>query len=264
MSMIRQRLSILTLAGLATLTLISQAEAAPLEVERNTVLKHFQADSDKFIGQRFVFNCPAANVRTVDAALVGSDVYPSDSPLCVAATHAGAIDDAGGVIVVQLNPGQDAYVGSDRHGIESASFPGTARSIVFIDPTRAGQLDAVSEAYAPVLTWDTKFTATGLANRNLVGQRFLFKCPAASGALTARRVYGTDRYAFNSFVCQAAVHAGQITHAGGFVRLQLDEGVQKLQGSIRHGIESKDGPGGSRTISFVTGPTAQQVTHAGP
>ena len=111
-------------------------------------------------------------------------------------------------------------------------------------------LDEVAAAYAPRLKWDTKFTATGLANRNLVGQSFLFKCPQAAGNLMPRRVYGTDQYAFNSYVCQAAVHAGRITHAGGYVQVKLEAAQGKLQGSTRHGIESKNGPAGSRVISF--------------
>lgn len=35
-----------------------------------------------------------------------------------------------------------------------------------------------------------------------------------------QRVYGTDRYALNSYVCLATVHAGRLTAEGGFVTVQ--------------------------------------------
>ncbi len=244
------RLVVLSLVGVVLSLGVAAAQAEVPELERNTALKKFQVDNDKFIGQRFVLRCPETNVRDVDEPLHGVDVYPSDSPLCVAASHAGQIDAAGGIIVVQLNPGAENYLGAERHGVSSTPFPQTPRSIVFVDPESATELDDVAAAYAPRIKWDTKFTATGLANRNLVGQSFLFKCPQAAGNLMPRRVYGTDQYAFNSYVCQAAVHAGRITHAGGYVQVKLETAQGKLQGSIRHGIESKNGPAGSRVISF--------------
>lgn len=246
-------------AGLLALCVVGWTNAAtpapsappsPLEVEWNTVLGKLQVDSDKFVGQRFMLRCPARTVRDADEPVFGTDRYTSDSPLCVAGVHAGAVDRAGGVVVVQLNPGVDAYAGSSRHGVQSQGFPATQRSISFVDAAVASLPDGVQRDYAPRLKWDTKFTTTGLANRDLVGQRFAFMCPAASGNLAGRRVYGTDTYAFNSYVCQAAVHAGRITHDGGFVLVQMHEGTSRLRGSIRHGIESKGGSGGSRTLTF--------------
>ena len=136
---------------------------APAQLEWNTVLKHFQVDSDKFVGQRFLFSCPERTVRDSDDAIHGTGIYPSDSPICVAAVHAGAITRAGGEVLVQLNPGAETYHGSEQNELRSADFPQTQRSIVFIDALAAG-LDPIQEDYAPRLEWDTKFTSTGLAN----------------------------------------------------------------------------------------------------
>ena len=105
--------------------------------------------------------------------------------------------------------------------------------------------------------WDTKFTATGFANRDLVGQRFTFNCPTAPSNFRPRLIYGTDSYAFHSRVCQAAVHAGKITKDGGMVTVQLDPGVANLVGSIRNGIETKDGQSSDRSISFVDSSVTQ-------
>lgn len=228
----------------------AEVNPVPAELEWNTVLKHFQVDSDKFVGQQFLFRCPERTVRDSDNPLHGTDVYPSDSPICVAAVHAGAITPAGGVVRVQLNPGIESYTGSERNEVRSADFPQTQRSIQFVRDEFTNVLSPVQRDYAPRLKWDTKFTSTGLANMKLVGQQFLFHCPAAPASLAGRRVYGTDRYAFNSYVCLAAVHAGRLTSEGGFVTVQMQAPEGKLKGSIRNGIESKDGPAGTRQLMF--------------
>ncbi|MGI9325442.1 MAG: LCCL domain-containing protein [Pseudomonadales bacterium] len=76
------------------------------------------------------------------------------------------------------------------------------------------------------------------------------RCPPASDDLKPRWVYGTDSYAFDSYVCQAAVHAGRMTYQGGFVRVRIDKTTSGLRASIRNGIESKSGGKGLRAVSF--------------
>ena len=225
------------------------------EVEWDTALKKFQVDSDKFIGQRFSVVCPPHSVRDTMEQVYGTDAYPSDNAICVAALHAGKITTDGGQVMVQLNPGLEAYTGSIRNGVDSASLPGTQRSMVFVDAESAAAADEARQDYIPRLKWDAKFTGTGLANKDLKGQVMTFNCPAAPGDLRMRRVVGTDSYAFNSVVCLAAVHAGKITTAeGGLVNVQIDPGMKKLVGSIRNGVETKNGSGGHTTISFVDAP----------
>ncbi|MEM1433510.1 MAG: LCCL domain-containing protein [Pseudomonadota bacterium] len=249
-----QRMVVRLLAGLCigvTAPVFADAnQPQPMQLEWNTVLNHFQVDNDKFVGQRFFFECPEFTVRDADTEIFGSGRYASDSAICVAAVHAGEIDRAGGTVTVQLNPGLPEYVGSEAHDVRSKAFPQTARSYEFVRSTAVDPLNPVQADYLPRLKWDTKFTATGLANRNLVGQRFAFVCPRAPGNLRYRRITGTDRYAFSSIVCQAAVHAGRITKEGGTVLVQLEEGTAKLNGSTRCGIESYSGSGGARTLTF--------------
>ena len=241
-------------AAFATAALSQEASPLVPELEWNTPLKHFQFDSDKFIGQRFTASCPPRSVRDKDDALYGTDVYPSNNPICVAAVHAGKITTDGGLVTVQLNPGVEAYKGSSRNGVDSQDLPGTKRSMVFVDAADSTAADELRKPYIPRLKWDTKFTSTGLANRDLKGQRFVFECPAKPANAKPRRIEGTDSYAFKSVVCVAAVHAGKITTDGGLVTVQMDPGMDKLVGSIRNGVESKDGPGGHTTISFVDAP----------
>lgn len=250
-------------AGAALLGLLvsTSAEAsAPEPLEWKTALKHFQIDSDKFVGQRFSFSCPTRPAGLEMPEIHGTNVYPSTTPLCPAALHAGMLSSKGGRITVQLNPGLDGYAGSKKRGLSSRPFPGTPRSLVFVGENFADRLTPVQREHAPRLKWTTKFTATGLAQRKLVGQRFVFHCPQAPAKLPGRRVYGTDRYAFNSLVCLTAIHAGRLTRAGGFVALRLVEAEGRLEGSLRHGVESKSGPGGDRQLIFLTLPSELAAT----
>ena len=224
-------------------------------LDRGTSLHHFQVDKEKYVGQRFEFDCPATTVRDQPIKLYGSGDYPASSALCVAALHAGVVGKEGGPIIVQLNPGRSAYEGSLSNGVESATLTGgTQLSIAFLSNATRGRLDAIQDEWKPRLKWDDKFSQTGLANIRLTGQRFAFDCPDAPAKLAGRRVYGTDSYPLNSYVCLAAVHAGQISKAGGAVLVQMDPALEgKFVGSSRNGIESKDGPKSPRSITFPGG-----------
>ena len=221
------------------------------EIEWDTSLESFQFDSDKFIGQRLTAKCIPSAVNQSYDGVYGTDSYPSNNFLCIAALHAGKITSEGGAITVQLNPGESDYTGSTRNGVTTASLPETPRSMTFIDGSASPATEEIHLSHIPRIEWDTKFTATGFANRDLIGQRFAFNCPAAPSNFRPRLIYGTDSYAFHSRVCQAAVHAGKITTEGGIVTVQLDPGVANLVGSIRNGIETKDGQSPDRSISFV-------------
>jgi hypothetical protein len=191
-----------------------------------TSLHYFQVDKEKYIGQRFEFNCPARTVRDEDAQIYGTDAYPANSPICIAALHAGAVTVDGGPVTVQLNPGLNGYQGSISNNVESRDFDGTPLSIMFLTERTRDTVDELQREWAPRLQWDDKFSQTGLANIRLTGQRFVFRCPGAPQNLTGRRVYGTDSYPLNSYVCLSAVHAGQITHAGGPVLVQMDPALE--------------------------------------
>lgn len=238
----------------ASLALAEDSSRRIPTIEWDTQLKKFQFDAEKFIGQRLTVKCPPAPADQSFAGLHGTDSYPSDSPICLAALHAGVITKEGGTVTVQLNPGEKEYQGSRRNGVETSDLPGTRRSITFVGGPNAKVTNQVHLSRLPKLAWDTKFTATGFAHRHLIGQRFSFRCPAAPSDLRSRIVYGTDSYDFSSKICRAAVHAGRLTKAGGIVTVQIDPGVPKLIGSIRNGIETKSKGGGDRSISFVENP----------
>ena len=254
----RIRTALLSAAPLVTAMIsLSSANAAGTlsdfgkDLDRHTSLHHFQVDREKFIGQRFEFNCPAKTVRDKDKGIYGTFSYPANTPICVAAQHAGAIGVEGGPVTLQLNPGRDRYEGSIRNDVESSDLPATGLSIMFLTAQTQSELDQIQEKWAPRLKWDDKFSQTGLANIRLTGQRFVFDCPSAPSNLAGRRVYGTDSYPLNAYVCLSAVHAGALDRSGGLVLLQMDPALdEKFVGSTRNGIESKSGPKSPRSISF--------------
>jgi len=228
------------------------------EIKWDTTLNKFQFDAEKFVGQRLTVKCPPAPLKQSFDGVYGTDSYPSDNSICVAALHAGVITKKGGIVTVQLNPGKTAYKGSKRNGVETADLPGTRRSMTFIGRSSSPETDEIHLAHLPRIDWDTKFTRTGFAYRHLIGQRFTFRCPPAPSNMRPRLVYGTDSYDFSSIICRAALHAGRLTTEGGIVTVEIGPGVPKLVGSIRNGVETKSKGGGDRSVTFVDNPVKEK------
>lgn len=63
------------------------------------------------------------------APVWGTDLYTTDSAVCAAAVHGGAIAATGGTVRVTGAPGQARYVGSTRNGITSMDHGAAARSV---------------------------------------------------------------------------------------------------------------------------------------
>ena len=75
-------------------------------------------------------SCPPASGAS--GAIWGTDVYTSDSVICVAAVHRGLITtDAGGPLRLMALGAQAAYGASTRNGIASFDYPSWDRSYVF-------------------------------------------------------------------------------------------------------------------------------------
>jgi hypothetical protein len=52
----------------------------------------------------------------------GTDMYTTDSSICVAAMHAGVISTDGGPVKVTLKPGKPSYVGTARNGVTTSQW----------------------------------------------------------------------------------------------------------------------------------------------
>lgn len=235
---------------------LASDDRTPPSIEWDDTISKFQADADKFIGQRITFSCPYRAPGSDDEPLYGTSIYPSEAPLCLAAKHAGLITDEGGTATVQLNPGAERYEGTAAHGVTSADLPASERSVVFVTGATEASANATRAPHLPRLKWDQRFTHTGLANRDLIGQRFAFVCPPAPAPLPVGRVVGTDTYAFATPLCLAAMHAGVVTQQGGPITVLMGKGSMKLQGSTRNGVSSKSGSSGIRSLTFVDGGTS--------
>ncbi|MGZ3424479.1 MAG: LCCL domain-containing protein [Polyangiales bacterium] len=88
------------------------------------------SDFDPKLRQKFTFTCPPNG--TLDARVVGTEVYTDDSSICGAAVHAGKITpESGGTVTVQVISGQARYVGSPRNGVDSLSSGSWTQSFEF-------------------------------------------------------------------------------------------------------------------------------------
>jgi hypothetical protein len=63
--------------------------------------------------------CPV-NCKT--GSVWGTDLYTTDSSICVAAVHSGVIGSDGGAVKVTLKPGKPSYVGTARNGVTTSQW----------------------------------------------------------------------------------------------------------------------------------------------
>lgn len=251
-------LAILCLAALPTWAVAEEDERNIPTIDWNTTIDKFQFDSEKFVGQRLTVHCPPVTKEVNFSGLQGTDFYPSDSAICVAALHAGVITTAGGTVTLQLNPGREEYQGSEHQGVRTSDRPATRRSIAFVTKSNRDEMDKLLLENIPTLDWDVKFTRSGFAYRHLIGQQLTFRSPPAPRDRKMRLVFGTDAYDFSSHIFQAALHAGKLTENGGLVTVQINGKVPRLLGSLRNGVETRSKGSGDRTISFVETPVDQR------
>lgn len=80
-------------------------------------------------------------------------------------------------------------------------------------------------------------------------------CPARCSEVASGRVWGTDVYTDDSYVCESAVHAGRITDAeGGRVYFVERPGQDEYPASERNGVASDMWGAWGRSFAFVDAP----------
>jgi LCCL domain len=84
------------------------------------------------VGTQFDLVCPALGNDAM-GTVWGTDIYTDDSPICVAAVHAGIISTDGGAVIIEIMAGQKAYAASQQNGVTSQSWGSYSRSYRFID-----------------------------------------------------------------------------------------------------------------------------------
>ena len=76
-------------------------------------------------------------------------------------------------------------------------------------------------------------------------------CPQGCDKITPTHVIGTNKYALESSVCQAAIHNGRTTgHNGGSVTVKFIDDNQPYTGSYGHGITSDSADAANRSMIF--------------
>ena len=237
-------------AAVLTLTLFLCAAdlraqaAAPADTfvaELTTTLDGIESGVDKSAGTRIAVRCPAG-ART--ATIWGTGTYTSDSAICVAATHAGALPGTeAGTVVVEVAAGLQAYEGTIRNGIASTAYPAWTQSFRFPDATEPEQGDTVYFDH----TGDWATTPNRFAAQ--AGVIYRFVCPPATHT---GNVWGTDIYTDDSSICESAVHAGIIGRDGGVVHYERLGAQQSFRGSERNGVRSVDYGAWPGSFRFVT------------
>jgi hypothetical protein len=88
-------------------------------------------------GDRFSFRCLPGKPQA--GQVIGSGPYTDGSSICAAAVHAGVIRAAsGGLVTIEVRPGQTHYVGSVSHYVQSESYePFWSGSFLVIAPEAA-------------------------------------------------------------------------------------------------------------------------------
>lgn len=84
------------------------------------------------VGTRYDLVCPALGGAPM-GLIWGTDVYTADSPICIAAVHAGIISTDGGAVIIEIMAGQKSYAASTRNGVPSSEWGSFDRSYRFVD-----------------------------------------------------------------------------------------------------------------------------------
>ena len=72
-------------------------------------------------GKSYQFRCPSG--KPIPESIIGTGVYTDASSICGAAAHAGAIDaQRGGLVMIQILPGQNDYRGTSQNFIHSSDY----------------------------------------------------------------------------------------------------------------------------------------------
>nr|CAB3260416.1 uncharacterized protein LOC100175297 [Phallusia mammillata] len=176
-----------------------------------------QVNELSFHGRSFLpFSCPADCAAT-SSRVWGSAIYTDDSYICAAAIHDGRITDSGGSFRVYKLGGMSLYTAQDQNGISSKSFANWQGSFAFEDYClrQSVQLDFGEDVST------------------------IFHCPPGCQDTTSR-LWGTDIYTDDSYICAAALHGSVITDAMGGVVIVTKSGQRSnYSNSTRNGITSK-------------------------
>ncbi|MCB9683696.1 MAG: hypothetical protein H6735_01485 [Alphaproteobacteria bacterium] len=98
---------------------VNDGRCVPAEWSDSAYLYGYSCPTD--VGEQFMVAC--LPFGSVSPAIWGTGTYTHDSAICGAAQHDGRITNvAGGVVTVEVAPGQAGYTGSSQNGVLSLSY----------------------------------------------------------------------------------------------------------------------------------------------
>ena len=165
-------------------------------------------------GQTVVCSCAP---DSMSGSVWGTDIYTTDSSVCAAALHAGAVAQEGGVVVLTGVPGQSKYAGTARNGITTRDWGSYGSSFTVATAVAARAVEACDTLRADQ-------------------DRLTCGCPAGSGLDGS--VWGYSPYTADSDICTAARHTGIIDDAGGVVTVMRVPGLESYAGGMSNGVTS--------------------------
>ncbi|MBR0663665.1 hypothetical protein GXW71_04770 [Roseomonas hellenica] len=176
-----------------------------------------------FEGRSNPTTCLCRGEGMLSGPVWGSGPYTSDSHVCRAALHAGAVPAAGGLVTVTPEPGRPSYRGGSANGVSTMDY-GPWQASFSVTAAKPGAATAAQACPA-----------------NFEGQRAVLSCGCdASAAMDTGTVWGTGVYTTDSQVCRAAVHAGVIGAEGGTVTVVPVPGLPTYLGSTANGVTTTD------------------------
>ncbi|QDE99010.1 M57 family metalloprotease [Myxococcus xanthus] len=150
----------------------------------------------------------------------GTNLYTDDSNICTAAVHAGVMTTSGGAVVLEVQPAQSTFIGTNRNGVTTSSYGAWGGSFRFI---------GAQVPQPPPLC--SSFNIMSYRGQN--GSSIRCNCPTVS---LGASVWGTDLYTDDSDVCAAAVHAGAIPSTGGQVSVTIQPAQGSYASTTRNGV----------------------------
>lgn len=183
---------------------------------------------------------PISCVCTPEAAgsgsVWGTGTYTSDSRICRAAVHAGAIPATGGSVLVTPTPGRAGYEPSTAHGVASSRYGAWSASFT-VAPVEAPPQRAAADA-------------PPACPASFQGRTAPLSCTCTAEATAAGQVWGTGVYTTDTSICRAALHSGAVTAKGGVVQIAPVPGLPSYFGSERNGVTSANYGPWSASFTF--------------
>jgi outer membrane protein OmpA-like peptidoglycan-associated protein len=227
--------------------------------------------------------CTADAVKNADARqaqfpVLGMDIYPSNSPICLSAVHAGVILRSGGTIALLPEPGRPAYAGVTRNGVTSRNFRQHKASyrIAATAPPAAALAAPVTPAPAipaptvPAIAPMPAQTAASICPDNFeafagTSEPLICACTAeavknAEARQAQNPVFGMDMYAAVSPICLSAVHAGAISRSGGTLTVVPEAGRDAYAGVTRNDITSRNARSERSSFRFAAATPAPAMS----